>query len=504
MPFRSKALLRCLTAVFAAHFAPACANAAQPDPVRARRPARAQGHAGDRADHGRDPRPGRQFRQSAFAVSDLHHGRTASGMATGHFLGDTGVFSNTIYTGFPVQTAAGSVTPFIENDPCSATSTRISPATSSTRTRILLAARHQGFSTAAIGKLGPTLMFDHTERSGEKTIIVDDSTGTPAGIPLSQAMKDALTAAGLPLAAPSRGDNGKAGDFKTPGTLVANVDAASLFRRRRRQGRAADVQGAQQAVRAGVLVARSRRHPAQSGRQPAQRRRPASTGRPRWPRSRTPTTISPTLAPGARRARPRRHHRHRHRRRSRLLDDLQGEQDQPGRQGEIRRRAGRACCRPALSPSISPRRSAMPLFDPDNKNGAVADGSLSQARQRADRRRSGQARRRGRLERRLRPGLSAGQGSARSPRKVVEALLAQDYVSGLFVDDELGSYPRHAADVGDQPARARRARRGRRSSSTSAPTRPAATSRCCARSKSPTPACSRARACTAASAAPTP
>jgi hypothetical protein len=41
----------------------------------------------------------------------------ASGMATGHFLGDTGAYSNTIYTAYPVPTAGGSVTPFIENDP---------------------------------------------------------------------------------------------------------------------------------------------------------------------------------------------------------------------------------------------------------------------------------------------------------------------------------------------------------------------------------------------------
>src|SRR6202000_1259776 len=40
----------------------------------------------------------------------------ASGMATGHQVGDTGDFSNTIYVGFPVSSAAGSVTPFIEND----------------------------------------------------------------------------------------------------------------------------------------------------------------------------------------------------------------------------------------------------------------------------------------------------------------------------------------------------------------------------------------------------
>jgi arylsulfatase A-like enzyme len=36
-------------------------------------------------------------------------------------------------------------------------------------------------------------------------------------------MKAALTKAGLPLATPGRGDNGKAGNFKTPGTTVANA-----------------------------------------------------------------------------------------------------------------------------------------------------------------------------------------------------------------------------------------------------------------------------------------
>src|SRR5262249_13801694 len=41
----------------------------------------------------------------------------ASAMATGHYLGDTGTFSNTIYTGYPVAAAGGSVTPFLESDP---------------------------------------------------------------------------------------------------------------------------------------------------------------------------------------------------------------------------------------------------------------------------------------------------------------------------------------------------------------------------------------------------
>ena len=34
---------------------------------------------------------------------------------------------------------------------------------------ILKAARGAGFSTAAIGKLGPVLIFDHTERTGQQT-----------------------------------------------------------------------------------------------------------------------------------------------------------------------------------------------------------------------------------------------------------------------------------------------------------------------------------------------
>ncbi len=153
----------------------------------------------------------------------------ASGLSTGHYLGDTGVFSNTIYTGYPVGAAAGSMTPFIESDPILGDIDAHFSGNFVDEDTIVLTARHQGFSTAAIGKLGPTLMFDHTDRSGETTIIVDNSTGSPAGIPLSQAMKDALSAAGLPLAAPSRGENGKAGTDKTPGTTVANVTQQGYF-----------------------------------------------------------------------------------------------------------------------------------------------------------------------------------------------------------------------------------------------------------------------------------
>ncbi len=153
----------------------------------------------------------------------------SSGMSTGHELGDTGIFSNTIYTGYPVGPAADSVTPFIENDAVLGDIDAHFAGNVVDEESIVKAARGENFSTAIIGKVGPTLMFDHTERSGEHTIVVDDATGSTGGIPLSQAMKDALAAAGLPLTAPSRGDNGNAGNFEKPGTKVANVTQQDYF-----------------------------------------------------------------------------------------------------------------------------------------------------------------------------------------------------------------------------------------------------------------------------------
>jgi hypothetical protein len=134
----------------------------------------------------------------------------ASAIATGHYLGDTGDFSNTIYTGFQVPSVNMSSTGhfggnFLNED------------------TILKLARDKGYSTAAIGKLGPTLIFDHTERTGEQTIIIDDATGTSQGIPVSPEMAERLKTAGLPAATPPRGANGAAGNATTPGTRVPNV-----------------------------------------------------------------------------------------------------------------------------------------------------------------------------------------------------------------------------------------------------------------------------------------
>ena len=86
---------------------------------------------------------------------------------------------------------------------------------------------------------------------------------------------------------------------------------------------------------------------------------------------------------------------------------------------------------------------------------------------------------------------------------IVDALLARDYVSGLFVDSKLGKFPGtlslddialEGCAITPHPAIAVNFR----SFDT------VAANRCAARSKSPTPSCSRAKACTARSAAPIP
>jgi hypothetical protein len=153
----------------------------------------------------------------------------ASAMATGHYLGDTGDFSNTIYAGYPVPGAGNSVTPFLESDPVLGDVDEHFSGNYLDEVTLLQAARKAGLSTATIGKLGPALIMDPTERTGKFTVVVDDQTGTEKGIPLSPELVERLGKAGLATQAPSRGDNGKSGSATTPGTTAANGTQQAYF-----------------------------------------------------------------------------------------------------------------------------------------------------------------------------------------------------------------------------------------------------------------------------------
>ena len=201
----------------------------------------------------------------------------ASAIATRHYLGDTGDFSNTVYTGYPVINANGSVTPFIENDPIladlNANANLADPDTSFnknnflTEETLLAYARLNGYSTAAIGKVGPVAIFDPSQdvRTGgtttanitPKTVIVDDATridtianattppvntvGSQSAIPLSTTIANAFAAAGLigtnvpstttlATTIASIRNNQPAGNLTTAGNAQCQHSATAIFR----------------------------------------------------------------------------------------------------------------------------------------------------------------------------------------------------------------------------------------------------------------------------------
>lgn len=171
-----------------------------------------------------------------------------SAIATGHYLGDTGDFSNTIYSGFPVPNAGNSVTPFLENNPVLADVDDHFGGNYLNEETLLAAAREAGFSTAAVGKVGPALIQDVSQGNRDSgsvppptTIVIDDATGSTSGVPLNSDISSALTNSGLPAIAPTRsnniaatdadqsGNNGFSGTNTTPGTTAANFTQQQYF-----------------------------------------------------------------------------------------------------------------------------------------------------------------------------------------------------------------------------------------------------------------------------------
>lgn len=164
----------------------------------------------------------------------------ASAIATGHYLGDTGDFSNTIYIGHPVflngtfRRSPGTYAPYIENDSVLGDLDAQFNGNYLNEETLLSAARVRGFNTAAVGKMGPAAIQDITQlnpvNSGfaiPQTVIIDDGTGTPNGVPLGPKVSSGLINAGLPTAAPARAQ--PAGDNTTAGTKDSNYKQQSYF-----------------------------------------------------------------------------------------------------------------------------------------------------------------------------------------------------------------------------------------------------------------------------------
>jgi hypothetical protein len=128
----------------------------------------------------------------------------ASVIATGHLIGDTGNFGNTFYTGFPVASAAGTITPFIQDNAVLSELNQHHAGNFIVEQSIMAAAREKGYLTAALGKVGPVGIHDLTQLDGNTTIFFDDDTGKKNGIVLRPDVVDMLKKAGLALETPGR------------------------------------------------------------------------------------------------------------------------------------------------------------------------------------------------------------------------------------------------------------------------------------------------------------
>lgn len=155
----------------------------------------------------------------------------ASAIATGHHLGDTGDFGNTIYVGEPLPAPSGLPLAAIEDNANIGLMNDRFGGNYLGEVSLLQAARAKGYATAVLGKEGPVAVQDVTARDGTGTIVIDDETGGDPGqaLPLAPEVIAAIKAAGLKAATPDRGLNGGGGAYNMPGVLVANVDQQAWF-----------------------------------------------------------------------------------------------------------------------------------------------------------------------------------------------------------------------------------------------------------------------------------
>ena len=164
----------------------------------------------------------------------------AAAIATGHLPGDTGDFGNSLYPGFQIFNTGnfgklwGSPTPFVESDAVLADLDDHFGGNWLGEESLLAVARAHGYSTAAIGKVGPVALQDVSQLAphegqfvAPQTIIIDDATGSPGGVPLTDEVAAALRAAGLPTTTPVRVQ--PAGDSRHAGTHSTNYGQQAYF-----------------------------------------------------------------------------------------------------------------------------------------------------------------------------------------------------------------------------------------------------------------------------------
>ena len=130
----------------------------------------------------------------------------ASAIATGHYIGDTGDFGNTLYVAQPMISLKGSTLGFLENDTVLDEMNQKFGGNYLNETTLIAAARAKGWQTAIVGKEGPARIQDSTAAAdGNETLILDDATGSEGGLGLPSWFSANMRQAFVGAAAPKSG-----------------------------------------------------------------------------------------------------------------------------------------------------------------------------------------------------------------------------------------------------------------------------------------------------------
>src|SRR6185437_11091793 len=102
----------------------------------------------------------------------------ASAIASGHYLGDTGDYGNTLWVNFPVPCRQGVTVTFLESDCVLSDMAAHFGSAYMGQTTLVQAARAANYNTWVFGKTGPAAI-QNLDALGGKGLLVDEFTGRP-------------------------------------------------------------------------------------------------------------------------------------------------------------------------------------------------------------------------------------------------------------------------------------------------------------------------------------
>ena len=112
----------------------------------------------------------------------------ASAIATGHYLGDTGDYANTLYFGFPLWSHGGAPGTFLESDAVLGELNSRYRGNYLSEMSLLAAARRSGYATAVVGKIGAAAIQDVGVFADKDLVVIDDVFGRNNGLPVPNAI----------------------------------------------------------------------------------------------------------------------------------------------------------------------------------------------------------------------------------------------------------------------------------------------------------------------------